>query len=126
MCSCGYGYFDPGAFVIAELNEGDEINLQKGFGYPETNDDTTKIILMVDIFSAVCTDGTVLNCHDGNGVTKTGRNLPIEPSLKIYIVKGKIFLRRSRSSLLRSISNFGDRIWYFQYRLKKKIKNIFK
>jgi len=126
-CGCGgFGHIDPGAYAIAELNEGDEIILKKGFGHPETNMDETKIILKVDGFSAICTDGTLLSCHDGNGLTRTGRNLPINPSFKIYVLEGKILFRRLWSSASHFASNLEDNIWYFQYRLKEKIKRFLK
>ena len=127
MCCCGYGgYIDPGIYVIAGLKKGDEITLQKGFGYPEMTKDGIKVIYKVDGFSAICTDGTLLSCHDGNGLTKTGKNLPAKPSSRAIVVLGKIELRRLRASLSRFISNLGGDIWYFQYRLKNKIKKIFK
>lgn len=127
MRCCGYGgYIDPGIYVIAGLKKGDEITLQKGFGYPEMTKDGIKVIYKVDGYSAICTDGTILICHDGNGIIKTGRNLPAKPSYKVFVVIGKTALRRLLSSISRFISNLGGNIWYFQYRLKNKIKKIHK
>lgn len=125
MCCGGYGSnLDPGAYVIAELKKGDEIFILDGFGHPKVTKAEHKIIFETDQYSAICTDGTILNCYDGRGLTKSGRNLPAKPSIKVFIVKGKIFLRRLWSPVADFFFHLNNQVWFFKFRLKKKLEKI--
>ena len=103
---------------MRRLKRGDEIILAKGFGLPKTTEDKTLVVYGVDGFSALCTDGTILNSHDGNGVTKTGRKVRATPSVQVL----KLLVR----ALLRQLTNWFDdwrqvitnKIWYLRWQLK--------
>ncbi|HOX95842.1 MAG TPA: hypothetical protein PLI45_00455 [Candidatus Woesebacteria bacterium] len=123
MCCGGCGSFiNPGAYVVAGLKKGDEIILQKDFGTPKTQRDETKIIYEISGYSALCTDGTKLSCHDGNGLTPTGKNLPAKPSFKVYLIKIRIFFCKIWYRIEDIIVNIKNTIWFANYKLKNKLR----
>jgi len=75
------GYYEEGlpsahGGSIVTLEKGNEVLIKAGFGYPVYLEDRTDVIAGVDQFSAMTAGGVRLGCHDGQGVTKTGKSVP--------------------------------------------------
>ncbi len=123
MCCCGYGSMvDPGAYIIADLKKGDEITLKPGCGEPESDDERTLIVLKTAGYSALCTDGTLLMCSDGCGVTKTGRILKANASLKAILILLRITLNQITNWFRSAYQEIDVKIWFMKQRMKYRLK----
>lgn len=80
MCCGGYGFVPAGADVISSLRKGDQITLAPKYGMPAVDEERTLIIAEVALYSALCTDGTRLTCHDAPGIKVVSHDNPVELS----------------------------------------------
>ena len=121
MCYCQGGYPpDPGAYVIADLEVGDEIILKKGHGEPIAEEDQTLVIMEVADYSALCSNGTILKCTDGQFVTKTGRKAKVKPNLKARRVQLAIAQLKIGRWFEESRSSIDTKIWMLSYKLRER------
>jgi hypothetical protein len=118
MCF-GYGFPDPSGYVIASLEKGDEITLQAGFGTPAIDQDRVVVVYTVDGFSALCTDGTILLCGDGQGVAKTNRKVEAKLTLKVAGLIVKSNARKASGWLRERVESIKGEIWWAKYKLKR-------
>lgn len=124
MC-CGFGFggdVNTGGLLISSLKRGDEILLDAGHGCPETEDTKALVIFLVDGFSAVCTDGTRINCNDGNFVTKTGNRQKIKITRKLI----NVLLETTANDLQYRVNDLKYKISNDIYTLKYNSKKFFK
>ena len=68
----------PEGKFIAELKPGEEIIIAAGAGNPAHEEDVKDYVLEVQGCSALTAGGIRLMCSDGNSVTKTGNQVPVE------------------------------------------------
>ena len=78
--------------VIGQLEEGDEITLKAGFGFPEDPFDKVDTVVSVDSPSVLTAGGVMLGHADEAGVVPTGRkNFDYELSDRAKIIMEKRF-----------------------------------
>lgn len=119
MCF-GWSLPDPAGRIIAELKKGDEITIEAGYGFPTSDESRTLVVYNVDQFSALCTDGTRLSCRDGNGVKKTGRNVPAKASMKVM----QILLAAQMQKVVNWFEGMTDDFRFEMFLLKRRLKNL--